>query len=131
MSANYFCVVLFFNLKNGLLLRNNQIFFLFCFDNGPLFSFYKICIFVTLFLLLSIFGIPCLRGVFGPTRTSVLPIPLFSIPFDSDSWPPNRFSIPILLPIPSINSRFQSIILWNRFRNQNRRTEIGIGSTLN
>ena len=48
-----------------------------------------------------------------------------------DSWPPNQFSIPILLPIPSIDSRFQSILLWNRFQNRNRRIEIEIGSTLN
>ena len=35
---------------------------------------------------------------------SVLPIPLFPIPFDFNSWPPNRFSLPVLLPIPSIDS---------------------------
>ena len=40
----------------------------------------------------------------GLCFTSVLPIPLLSIPFDSDSWPPNQFSIQILLPIPSIDS---------------------------
>ena len=39
-------------------------------------------------------------------ETNVLPIPLFLIPFNSDSWP----------------------LLWNRYRNLNRR--IGIGSTL-
>ena len=40
---------------------------------------------------------------------NVLPNPFLPIPFDSDPWPSNRFSIPILGAIPYIDSRFRSI----------------------
>ena len=62
-------------------------------------------------------------------KNSILPIPRFLILFDSYSWTPKRFSISILIPIPSIDSRFQSILLWNRFRRIGIE-ELEFGSTL-
>ena len=66
------------------------------------------------------------------SRFHFIRFPVFQSILDSDSLiDSNRFCgkrFRFDSSIPLFDSRFQSILLWNRFRNRNRK--IGIGSTL-
>ena len=73
------------------------------------------------------FEVPGFKGTHCKSF-KVIFIEMILIKFCYQCTPIPLLSIPI--PYLSIHSRFRSILLWNRFRDRNRRIGIGIGSTL-